>query len=143
MRGRTPITPNRALVPLLSLAALILVAGCKDSVGPWEIKDRQDFSHQIVWQLAVEPPASSLQAGDEVRLEACWKNEDAGLTRPLGPTEEVEWESENSKVASVTEDGQVVAHGPGEVTITATQMIRTSWGYRYAGEKATAAVAVN
>ncbi len=118
---RRQITKNRALVPLLSLAAIALFPGCgqngiTDFGQETDPGQEREFTPRPTFDLVVLPANPSLEVGETLRLEAFLKNSHTGHLTPAGP---IRWESESLKRATVSEDGLVEAHGAGEAFIIA------------------------
>ena len=114
---RRQITKTRALVPLLSLAAITLFPGCGQN-GITEPGQEKELTPRPTFDLVVLPSNPSLEVGETLRLEAYLKNSRTGHLQPAGS---IRWESESLKRATVSEDGLVEAHGAGEVFILATR----------------------
>ena len=110
------IDRNRVLVPLLSLVAIALFAGCSEN--PLDLERGgvdQEVRLQTTWIVVVEPAIADLVAGESLQLRAYLRHAGGG---PLHPAE-VEWISEDPQAAMVTEDGLVEGNAAGLVTIRA------------------------
>ncbi|MES2524890.1 MAG: Ig-like domain-containing protein [Gemmatimonadota bacterium] len=102
----------KAIVPLFSAVALLLLAGCDSSkpAGP-----------PPVATVVVAPLGESLQVGATVTLTAAAR--DAGGASLAGRT--VSWQTTDASVATITAGGTLTAVGAGTVTVIATVEGRT------------------
>ena len=100
----------RLHLPLLLLVPLFLAAGCGEASQPTRPAD------PVPVRMVISPPSGQLNSlGQILRLNATLF--DAGGNTITGLS--VTWSSSNSAVASVSDDGLVIAHSEGTAQITA------------------------
>ena len=111
---REQIRRNRALVPILSLAAVALFPGCsEDPVGP----PTTDPATPRSWEFFILPAVASLEAGESIQLSAWLRHTERDIVRPANGI--VQWETQDPKRAQVNEQGLLEVYEAGEIRVTA------------------------
>ncbi len=102
--------PRLLLVPLLLLVPVLLSAGCGEESKPTRPAD------PVPVRIVISPPSGLLTgSGQILRLSATLYDANGNTLTGIGIT----WSSDNSAVASVSNDGVVVARSAGTAQITA------------------------
>ena len=102
--------PRLLLVPFLFLVPLLITAGCSEESKPTRPAD------PVPVRIVITPPSGLLAGTDQImRLNATLYDASGNTLTGTGIT----WSSSNSAVASVSNDGVVVARSAGTTQITA------------------------
>lgn len=119
----------RALVLPMSI---LYLSGCGDTPAPLGVESGYKPPEvQSLRSLALNPDFATVQQGDSLRIAAFW----GYLGKPMYPIDEVLepfliWSTSDPTRATVTDEGLVMAHGPGFANI---QVALRPWpeGYPY------------
>jgi hypothetical protein len=95
-------------IPLFALSA-----ACTDAVGPVTIPG----DPALLQSVTLSPAEATLTAGSHLAIHATPLRADG---QPATAAESIVWASSNTKVATVSAGGDVMAVAPGSATITAT-----------------------
>ena len=106
------------LIPFVALP--LLLGGCDENILGPEVELTGEISYEEGDQsLKMTPKKAVLKPGESIRLKAEWEEADDPLI-PYEGASRVFWESDNPGVATVDQDGIVLALHEGTAIITAT-----------------------
>lgn len=121
---------SRDLISVLALAALPLLLGCSDPVGPDQEKEREGLDtpevHQKPLTLVIQPAAADLEVGQTIRLRAALHASDGRLLDNHYP---VRWSASRPDRVSIDEAGYATGILPGKSWIKADSDLGSGRAY--------------